>query len=1102
LLNTFNFNSASGVQTFASSGIINDNINWNINGTSNTVKLISNVNLGTGTGTFTVNSGTTLDAQGFVLSGSGTFTLAATSGTLRTSNTAGIASTGASGSIQTATRNFNAGNYEYYASAAQITGTGLPATVNNLKINNLVATPAGVTLTSATTVAGNLDMSNGLLILGTNNLTVSNNSTSSIINASASSFVVTNSTGQLLRAINTGANTYIFPIGDITGTTEYSPVSIAFTANSTARNLGFIVTDANHPQLNTPNAQVDYLSRYWSSSLSVTTGTYSYSPTFTYIAPSDVNGIESNIDLNMYNGTSWTEYSSAPISPSISAAAITESSGSLATTSQWTGRINNKTYTWNGSVSSSFINPANWTPTSGAGGPAINENVIVNTVGTNQLDLGTLSKTVYDFTLNGTGILNISSTGSLTVNGNFTFGGAATAILDSASTFNIASNASQSIPALNFGNLNIAGGDRILASSGTIGISGIYIPTSGTLTTTGSTISFNGTNQTIPSSTSYNNVTINGTGTKTINGNLTIGGNLNLNASTLDLANFTANRSITGGALTVSNGATLKIGGTNTFPSNYSTHSVGCSSIIEYSGTIQNISVLNTSQAYGNLLLSGSGTKTFQAATNNICGNFTTSGTVSVTAVSNLTIGGTLNIGQGTNFTTDAFVHQIAGDINIGGTLITSPTCKFTFNGTGIQNINSILTIPNLEINKPSGSVVLGVSDLNITNNLNFVNGILDIGNATNNITIGTNGTNGTITGAGAGKYINTNYAGAGALVLNSNTNTTYTFPVGDASNYTPISITLNTGAQAGAHLKAKTIDAVHPNATWGANYLSRYWSMDESGLVSGFNYNVSYSYNDADVNGSESMIYPYKLHSGTGTGAGWVGPYGSDASFPYGSYTQDATNNTFAWNGLINFSDITGGGGGTPQPITLLFFNANANGEKVDVSWSTASEIDNDYFEVQRSVNGKDFETINKITAAGNHNGILNYSSIDENPYNGISYYRLKQVDFDGTTSYSNITSVEIKKTNETLPVRLELYPNPSNRNDVKLSINGITSKNLIQLKLFSSNGSQVFSENSSGSNGSNPILIPTKNLSNGIYYLQINIDGSIRNMKLAVNN
>src|SRR5262249_8718212 len=88
----------------------------------------------------------------------------------------------------------------------------------------------------------------------------------------------------------------------------------------------------------------------------------------------------------------------------------------------------------------------------------------------------------------------------------------------------------------------------------------------------------------------------------------------NLTISTdaiFDLAGFTCNRSAAGGTFTVNNGATLKIGGTNTFPANYSTHTLGATSTVEYAGTNQSISA----ETYGNLTTSGSGTKTMIAVT-------------------------------------------------------------------------------------------------------------------------------------------------------------------------------------------------------------------------------------------------------------------------------------------------------------------------------------------------------------------------------------------------------------------------------------------------------------------------------------------------------
>ena len=88
--------------------------------------------------------------------------------------------------------------------------------------------------------------------------------------------------------------------------------------------------------------------------------------------------------------------------------------------------------------------------------------------------------------------------------------------------------------------------------------------------------------------------------------------------------------------------------------------------------------------------------------------------------------------------------------------------------------------------------------------------------------------------------------------------------------------------------------------------------------------------------------------------------------------------------------------GAGAPLPIELISFEATPNGDDVDVSWATASEINNDYFEVLRSSNGNEFESIVTIDGAGNSNEILNYEFEDDNPYPGVSYYKLKQIDFE----------------------------------------------------------------------------------------------------------
>lgn len=98
--------------------------------------------------------------------------------------------------------------------------------------------------------------------------------------------------------------------------------------------------------------------------------------------------------------------------------------------------------------------------------------------------------------------------------------------------------------------------------------------------------------------------------------------------------------------------------------------------------------------------------------------------------------------------------------------------------------------------------------------------------------------------------------------------------------------------------------------------------------------------------------------------------------------------------------------------PIELLFFEAKRIGDYVVLSWSTATEINNDYFTLYRSTDGFDWEIIGNIMGAGNSNHKIDYEHIDYNPYTSITYYKLEQTDFDGTTEsfrYAVIDGVKI---------------------------------------------------------------------------------------------
>jgi len=116
------------------------------------------------------------------------------------------------------------------------------------------------------------------------------------------------------------------------------------------------------------------------------------------------------------------------------------------------------------------------------------------------------------------------------------------------------------------------------------------------------------------------------------------------------------------------------------------------------------------------------------------------------------------------------------------------------------------------------------------------------------------------------------------------------------------------------------------------------------------------------------------------------------------------------------------------PLPVELLYFRGNCNNNKVTLDWTTASEINNDYFEIERSSNGTDWTLVAEIDGAGNSNKEINYRHIDNYSVSGTVYYRLRQIDFDGT--YSKYEIISINCNNNVNNPTVLLYPNPFNTN------------------------------------------------------------------------
>lgn len=140
--------------------------------------------------------------------------------------------------------------------------------------------------------------------------------------------------------------------------------------------------------------------------------------------------------------------------------------------------------------------------------------------------------------------------------------------------------------------------------------------------------------------------------------------------------------------------------------------------------------------------------------------------------------------------------------------------------------------------------------------------------------------------------------------------------------------------------------------------------------------------------------------------------------------------------------------------PIELMSFTVQVVEAHVLISWETATETNNNYFIVERSNDLKHWISIDSIAGAGNSSSTLNYYSKDLNPETIINYYRLKQVDYDGASSYSMIRTADLNGMKQ--QTELLIYPNPV-RDRINLQFTGFRSNEMI-LKIYDANGRLVY--------------------------------------------
>lgn len=503
-------------------------------------------------------------------------------------------------------------------------------------------------------------------------------------------------------------------------------------------------------------------------------------------------------------------------------------------------------------------------------------------------------------------------------------------------------------------------------------------------------------------------------------------------------------------------GSTLKIGGTRSFPGDntlfgYLLYSLDETSTVIYEGTNQTIK--GTNVTYGNLTLDGAGTKT-SGSSFTVKGDFINNSTFA---------------NGNDQHTFDGGVDQV-----IGGTSVTS-FYQLTMDKSGTNLIlqNDIDVEHTLALT--DGDLKLNGNELTITRDatgsLTRTSGVI-VSESTDMSGILTRRVN-SVSGGHLfpfarvdGSYIPFTYERASA---NNGYVSVATYTT--AADNTPLAPGVSNLIGAGlADNSSSTVD--------------RFWQIDVTGTVSA-NFTFTYADDEAPADG-EDDLKAQRWDSGLG---GWRPPTENIAS-----QTASAVANTVTANGVVAASPWTVSRSSSQLPIELISFEAVPGDDDVNLNWLTATEINNDYFTLERSADGFEFYEIGTVDGAGNSQITLVYGFSDLDPLPGISYYRLKQTDYDGAFTYSEKKRVNFNP--EATDVLV--YPQPASGGylNIELSSDSESSSNI---KLLDVQGRLILRTDFYGRKGQ-VLRLETGDIPGGTYLLMITSDNQMISKKIMI--
>lgn len=477
------------------------------------------------------------------------------------------------------------------------------------------------------------------------------------------------------------------------------------------------------------------------------------------------------------------------------------------------------------------------------------------------------------------------------------------------------------------------------------------------------------------------------------------------------------------------------------------------------------------------------------------------SGVVSpIASTQNTTILNNLLVGNGTtavaaNFNSAATSGANAGTtINGNITVASGSTLGFApaipasliLSGAAAQTISGAGTIsfgPNTLLEVRNSSGVALQKSLTVPRGLVLSAGLLNVApgselllptSATVTSVSGTTNTTVSNSSYVTGIVTRTNTT-AGSIALNTSSGTGLFFPIGDSRAYRPVSMALNQTSATATGYSAQVVPGPPPTQVLTATIQRvsrvRHYVVGTTGGSSFINGQITLYYGTDDQVDAPSKLRIAKSNGGTWTDLGGA-MIGDDGT----TYLTFAISSSTFFNTLGNFvlasTELSGAPGNNPLPVELTSFVATRQSQNVYLKWTTASEKNNAYFEVQRSTDGKSFTGLGTVKGHGTTATGAAYSFTDRNPLAATAYYRLRQVNLDATEAYSSVVAVI-----GTDKLEAAIYPNPTTGLFTLPAISG-----LVTYRIYSVTGQQVSAGQVQGNT-----YVDIRKVPAGIYFIEL---------------